>query len=216
MPAAEEVLGNPSSVLQLIYFLTALVFIPAVLLMTTAFTRVLVVLSFARTAVGAGQLPPTAILIGLALFLTIFIMAPVGNEVYGQAWVPYRDGTMTFEEAFQKAQGPLKDFMLKETRENDLELFLRLGGHPLPVPRDEIPMTSLIPAFAISELKTAFQIGFILYIPFLVIDMVVASTLMSMGMLMLPPVLVSLPFKVLLFVLVDGWHLLVQNLVESF
>lgn len=215
MPA-DDVLGNPSAVLQILYFLTALVFIPAALMMTTAFTRVLVVLSFARTAVGAGQLPPTAILIGLSLFLTIFIMAPVGNQVYEEAWLPYREGTITFEEAFRIAQEPLKAFMLKETREQDLELFLRLGGHPVPLPREEIPMTALIPAFAISELKTAFQIGFILYLPFLVIDMVVASTLMSMGMLMLPPVLVSLPFKVLLFVLVDGWHLLVQNLVASF
>ncbi|MBX5476765.1 MAG: flagellar type III secretion system pore protein FliP [Clostridia bacterium] len=202
--------------LQIILFLTALALVPAVLVMMTAFTRILVVLSFVRTAVGAGQVPPNAVIIGLALFLTIFVMAPVGQAIYQQAWVPFRAGQIDQATALRRAEGPARDFMLKQTRESDLALFWRLSGHTGQVRREDVPLTALVPAFAISELKTAFEMGFIIYIPFLVIDMVVASTLMSMGMLMLPPVLVSLPFKVLLFVLVDGWHLVAQNLVQGY
>lgn len=210
--------GNSGLVpaLQIILFLTALALVPAVLVMMTAFTRILVVLSFVRTAVGAGQVPPNAVIIGLALFLTIFIMAPVGQAIYQQAWVPFREGQIDQATALRRAEGPARDFMLKQTRESDLALFWRLSGHTGQVRREDVPLTALVPAFAISELKTAFEMGFIIYIPFLVIDMVVASTLMSMGMLMLPPVLVSLPFKVLLFVLVDGWHLVAQNLVQGY
>lgn len=208
--------GELAPALQIVLFVTALVFVPAALVMMTAFTRILVVLSFVRTAVGAGQVPPTAVLVGLALFLTAFVMAPVGDAVYREAYLPYQQGTLDFPAALRTAEGPVREFMLKETRASDLDLFLQISGRGGSVDRASVPLTALVPAFAISELKTAFEMGFVIYLPFLVIDMVVATTLMSMGMLMLPPVLVSLPFKILLFVLVDGWHLVVANLVNGF
>ncbi|ADU51105.1 flagellar biosynthetic protein FliP [Thermaerobacter marianensis DSM 12885] len=202
--------------LQILLLLTVLSLAPAILIMMTGFTRIVVALSFLRSALGTQQAPPNQVLVGLALFLTVFVMAPVWQQVYQDAWVPYRDGQIGQVEALQRAQQPVREFMFRYTRERDLALFLELSGRGPVESRDQVPTYVLIPAFAISELKTAFQIGFILYVPFLVIDMVVASTLMSMGMLMVPPMLVSLPFKILLFVLVDGWNLVVRSLLASF
>ncbi|PZN04430.1 MULTISPECIES: flagellar type III secretion system pore protein FliP [Thermaerobacter] len=202
--------------LQILLLLTVLSLAPAILVLMTGFTRIVVALSFLRSALGTPQAPPNQVLVGLALFLTVFIMAPVWQEVYQQAWIPYRDGQIGQVEALQRAQQPVREFMFRYTRERDLALFLELSGQGPVASRDQVPTYVLIPAFAISELKTAFQIGFMLYVPFLVIDMVVASTLMSMGMLMVPPMLVSLPFKILLFVLVDGWNLVVRSLLASF
>lgn len=202
--------------LQVLLLLTVLSLAPAILVMMTGFTRIVVALSFLRSALGTQQAPPNQVLVGLALFLTVFVMAPVWQQVYQEAWVPYREGQIGQAEALQRAAGPLREFMFRHTREKDLALFLELSGRPRVESRDEVPTYVLIPAYVISELKTAFQIGFVLYIPFLVIDMVVASALMSMGMLMVPPMLVSLPFKILLFVLVDGWNLVVRSLLASF
>src|SRR5690606_38741361 len=175
----------------------------------TSFTRIVIVLSFVRSALSTQMIPPNQVLIGLALFLTLFVMAPVFDDIYQNAWLPYQAGELTQQEAFEKAVVPLKQFMAAHTREKDLLLFWDYTGAPRPESIEDISLTTLIPAFAISELKTAFQIGFMLYIPFLVIDMVVASVLMAMGMMMLPPVMISLPFKIMLFVLVDGWYLIV-------
>lgn len=207
---------NVSAALQILLFITVLSLAPAILVMVTSFTRVIVVLSLVRNAIGIPQLPPNQVLIGLALFLTFFIMAPVWDEVNQSAIQPYSRQEISQQEALTLALKPVRSFMLAQTREKDLALFVRLAKQPRPANRDEVSTRTLIPAFVISELKTAFQIGFVLYIPFLVIDMVVASVLMSMGMLMLPPVMISLPFKILLFVLVDGWHLLVESLAGSF
>ncbi len=211
--------NNPAQVstaLQILMMLTILSVAPAILLMTTAFTRIVVVLSFVRQALGTQQMPPNQVIIGLALFLTFFIMAPVWNKVNETALKPYFDRKISQSQAMELAVGPLREFMFEQTREKDLELLLGIAGVAAPEDRSEVPTLTLIPAFMLSELKRAFEIGFLIYIPFLVIDMVVASVLMAMGMLMLPPPIISLPFKLLLFVLVDGWSLLVGSLVQSF
>lgn len=202
--------------LQILFMLTVLSLAPSILIMMTSFTRIVVVLSFLRSALGTQQMPPNQVLIGLALFLTFFTMAPYWQQVNQQALQPYLAGTLAQEEALEKGMQPMREFMLKQTRENDLALFVNLADAPRPNGPEEVPTYVLIPAFVISELKTAFQIGFLIYIPFIIIDMVVASTLMSMGMMMLPPVTISLPFKILLFILVDGWHLVIRSLVTSF
>lgn len=205
-----------SAAIQILLFVTVLSLAPAILVMVTSFTRVIVVLSLLRTAIGVPQLPPNQVLIGLALFLTVFVMAPALKQINDEAIQPYLAGTITQEEALARGEGPLRAFMFKQTREQDLGLFLKLSGSEKPQNRDEVPTYVLIPAFVISELKTAFQMGFVMFVPFLIIDLVVSSALLSMGMMMLPPVVVSLPFKILLFVLVDGWYLIVGSLVGSF
>lgn len=201
---------------KLLVLLTVLSLAPSFLILTTCFTRIIVVFSFLRNALGTQQVPPNQLLIGLALFLTFFIMQPVYTQVMDRAVTPYLADEISQQEAFDKAAVPMKEFMLKETREKDLALFLRASGSENVEEPMDLSLTTIIPAFAISELKTAFSIGFIIYIPFLIIDMVVASILMSMGMFMLPPVMISLPFKILLFVLVDGWYLVIESLLESF
>lgn len=201
---------------KLLLILTVLSLVPAFLMLLTSFTRIVVVLSFLRQGLGTQQTPPNQVLVGLALFLTIFIMRPVFTEINTQAVQPYLNNQITQQQATDLAAQPLKEFMAKQTREKDLALFVNIAKMDKPQNIDEVPLTVLVPAFIISELKTAFLIGFLIFVPFLVIDMVVASTLMSMGMFMLPPIMISLPFKVLLFVMVDGWYLVVKSLVESF
>lgn len=201
---------------KLLVLLSLLSLVPAFILMMTSFTRIVIVLSLLRSALGVHQTPPNQVIIGLALFLTLFIMSPVYHQVNRQAIQPYLANQLSQEEAWNRAAGPVREFMLKQTREKDLELFIELSDTPRPESKEDIPLSVLMPSFVISELKTAFQMGFLIYVPFLVIDMVVASTLMSMGMFMLPPVIISLPFKLLLFVMVDGWHLVIKSLVESF
>jgi len=208
--------GEVSVLLQILALLTILSLAPAILIMMTSFTRLVVVFSFLRHALGTQTMPPNQLLIGLALFLTFFIMTPVWQTVHEKALVPYQQKKITQKQALEEASKPIRKFMFKQTREKDLALFIQLAKMPRPKNQEEIPTTLLLPAFMISELKTAFQIGVILYIPFLIIDMVVSSVLLSMGMMMLPPVMISLPFKALLFVLVDGWNLLVGSLVKSF
>jgi len=205
-----------STAIQIVLLLTVLSLAPAILLMMTSFTRLIVVFSLLRQALGVQQAPPNQVIVGLALFLTFFIMSPAITKINESALKPYMSGAISQEAAFTGAIQPLREFMLKNTREKDMELFLRLSKTEAPKTKDEIPTLALIPAFVTSELKTAFQIGFLIYLPFLVIDMVVASVLMSMGMMMLPPVMVSMPFKLMLFVLVLGWYLLVGSLVQSF
>ena len=205
-----------STALQVVILLTVLTLAPAILIMMTSFTRLAVVFSLLRNALGTQQMPPAQIIVGLSLFLTFFIMAPVFNQVHEEALVPYMDGNMGQEQFFAKATEPMREFMMRQTRKKDLGLFMSIAKEDKPLNASDVPMTSLIPAFVISELKTAFEIGFMLYVPFLVIDMVVASVLLSMGMMMLPPIMVSLPFKLMLFVLVDGWYLIVGSLVQSF
>jgi flagellar biosynthetic protein FliP len=205
-----------STAVQLLLVLTVLSAAPAILLMTTAFVRVVVVLSFVRQAMGTQQMPPNQVIVGLALFLTFFIMAPVYNVVNTQAVQPYLDGKIDQQQALTLAVEPIRDFMFSQTREVDLALLVDISGNVQPDAQKNIATTTLIPAFMLSELNRAFQIGFMIYIPFLVIDMIVASVLMSMGMMMLPPPIISLPFKLLLFVLVDGWGLVVGALVKSF
>lgn len=202
--------------IQTLLFLTALTFLPAVLLMMTSFTRIIIVLALLRQALGTIQAPPTQILIGLSLFLTFFVMAPVFDKIYTDAYQPFIAEKINFNEAIEKGSVPLRTFMLRQTRQEDLALFVKLSNSPQLKGPEEVPMKILVPAYVISELKTAFQIGFIIFIPFLIIDMVVASVLMSMGMMMLSPVIISLPFKLMLFVLVDGWNLLIASLVKSF
>jgi flagellar biosynthetic protein FliP len=197
----------------LISFLSLL---PAILVMFTSFTRVVIVLSFLRQAIGAQTIPPNTVIIGLAIFLTLFIMSPTIDVITRDSVNPYMDKQITMQVAFQKAEAPIKTFMLKQTRQKDIALFLNLAKEKTPQKPEELPIRVVVPAFAISELKTAFEIGFLIFLPFLIIDMVVSSVLLSMGMMMLPPVLVSLPFKLLLFVLVDGWNLVVSSLVRSF
>lgn len=199
--------------LQIVALLTVLTLAPAILVMLTSFTRIIVVLSFVRSALALQQMPPNQVLIGLALFLTIFTMAPTWQVVFDDGLQPYIAGELTEAEALARVDEPIREFMFKHTREQDLALFIEMSGGDRPESPEEVRTLTLIPAFIISELRTAFQLGFILFIPFLVIDMVVASTLMSMGMLMLPPVMISLPFKVLLFVMVDGWHLITRSLL---
>ena len=207
---------NYSLSLQALIFLTALTFLPAALLMMTSFTRIVIVLSLLRQAMGTIQTPPNQVIVGLSLFLTFFVMAPVFDRIYTEAYKPLSEERIKFDEALNRAAVPLKAFMLKQTRESDLALFVKLSESPPLKGPEEVPMKVLVPAYVISELKTAFQIGFVVFIPFLIIDMVVASVLMSMGMMMLSPMLVSLPFKIMLFVLVDGWTLLMGTLVSSF
>jgi flagellar biosynthetic protein FliP len=208
--------GEVTVLIQILILLTVLSLAPAILIMMTSFTRLVVVFSFIRQALGTNQMPPNQLLIGLALFLTFFIMTPVYQTIHDKAWVPYQQKKITQSQALDEALKPVRQFMFKQTREKDLALFVQMARMARPKNQEEIPTTVLLPAFMISELKTAFQIGCILYIPFLIVDMVVSSVLLSMGMMMLPPVMISLPFKVLLFVLVDGWNLLVGSLVKSF
>lgn len=207
---------NYSLSLQALIFLTALTFLPAALLMMTSFTRIVIVLSLLRQAMGTIQTPPNQVIVGLSLFLTFFVMAPVFDRIYTEAYKPLSEERIKFDEALNRGAVPLKAFMLKQTRESDLALFVKLSESPPPKGPEEVTMKVLVPAYVISELKTAFQIGFVVFIPFLIIDMVVASVLMSMGMMMLSPVIISLPFKLMLFVLVDGWNLLIGSLVRSF
>ncbi|WP_291652298.1 flagellar type III secretion system pore protein FliP [Clostridium sp.] len=203
--------------IKLLIILTILTLLPSIIIMMTSFTRIIVVFSFLKNALGAQQSIPNQILIGLALFLTIFIMQPVYSDINNNAFKPFMENTITQDEAMEAGSKPLREFMLKQTRQKDLELFIEASKlDKEEITRDNIPLTVVIPAFAISELKTAFQIGFLLFIPFLIIDMVVASVLMSMGMFMVPPVMVALPFKLLLFVMVDGWYLMVKSLIMSF
>lgn len=202
--------------LQTLILLTSLTFLPAVLLMMTAFTRIIIVLSLLRQALGTLQSPPNQVLVGLSLFLTFFVMAPVFDKINEQALQPYLADKMNVMQALDKGSEPLKAFMLRQTRQDDLALFVRLSKSPPLQGPEAVPLKILVPAYVISELKTAFQIGFVVFIPFLIIDMVVASVLMSMGMMMLSPVTISFPFKLMLFVLVDGWNLLIGSLVQSF
>ncbi|HBG5260130.1 TPA: flagellar type III secretion system pore protein FliP [Clostridioides difficile] len=206
-----------TSSMQLFLFLTALMFLPFVMFMMTSFVRIVISLSFLKSALGAQQAIPSQILVGLAIVLTIFIMRPVLNEINEKALQPYMKEEVTMEEAMKEAEGPIKEFLLTQTRQTDLDLFVEQAGlKEKKLTHENIPLSVVVPAFAISELKTAFQIGFLIYIPFLIIDLVVASVLMSMGMFMLPPVMISLPFKLLLFVMVDGWNLIVKTLILGF
>jgi flagellar biosynthetic protein FliP len=200
---------------QTLLFLTALTFLPALLLMMTGFTRIIIVLSLLRQAIGTPTAPPNQVLVGLALFLNFFVMAPTLDSIYQDAYQPFSQNKINATQAMDRAGVPLRQFMLRQTREADLGLFMKLADSEATTP-DEVPIKALIPAFVTSELKTAFQIGFLIFIPFLIIDMVVSSVLMSMGMMMLSPVMISLPFKIMLFVLADGWNLLIGSLVRSF
>ena len=208
--------GKTTVVLQIFLLMTVLSIAPAILIMLTSFTRIVIVLSLLRRALGTMQMPPNQVMIGLALFLTFFIMSPVWYQVNQNALQPFLEKKISQQEAFQNAVGPLREFMFKQTREKDLALFVDIAKLERPKGIADIPITVLIPSFIISEVKTAFQIGLLLYVPFLIIDMVVASVLLSMGMMMLPPIMVSLPFKLMLFVLADGWYLLIGSLVKSF
>lgn len=208
--------GEFSEIVNLFLMTTLITLVPILLILTTSFTRILVSLSFTRNALGTQQSPPNQILIGLAVFLTLFIMKPVYSQVGEEALMPFLEGDISRQEALEIGEVPIKEFMLKQTRESDLELFIELSEEATPETPEELPLTIVIPAFSISELRTSFTIGFLIFIPFLVIDIVVASVLMSMGMFMLSPVMVSLPFKLLLFVLVDGWYLIVESLVKGF
>jgi len=202
--------------LQILFILTILALAPSIMFMMTSFTRIIVVFGFLRQALGTQQMPPMQVLTALAIFMTLFIMGPTFDRINEEALKPYQAGSITFDQALHTAEAPLRDFMFKQTRQSDLALFLGILKQKKPLNRDEVPTRALIPAFMISELKTAFQIGFILFLPFLIIDMVVASILLSMGMMMLPPVMIALPFKIMLFVLVDGWGLLVDSLIKGF
>jgi len=203
-------------VIEVFLIISFLSLLPAILIMFTSFTRVVVVLAFLRQALGGQQIPPNPVIIGLAIFLTLFIMSPTIDVVTRDAISPYIGKQITIEEAFKRAEPPIKGFMLRQTRQKDIALFLDIAKEKVPERPEELPLRVVVPAFAISELKTSFEIGFLIFIPFLIIDMVVSSILLSMGMMMLPPVLISLPFKLLLFVLVDGWNLVVGSIVRSF
>ena len=205
-----------STTLQILFLLTVLSLAPSILLMTTAFIRVVIVLSFVRQAMGTQQMPPNQVIIGLALFLTFFIMSPVFQQVNDSALQPYLKNQLGQEQALELAVKPMREFMFAQVKEKDLALLMNIAKNPAPTNQNDVPTMTLIPAFMLSELSRAFQIGFMIFLPFLVVDMVVASVLMSMGMMMLPPVIISLPFKLLLFVLVDGWGLVVGSLVQSF
>lgn len=202
--------------LQTLLLLTSLSFLPAILLMMTSFTRIIIVLSMLRTALGTPSSPPNQVLVGLALFLTFFVMSPVFEKIYDDAYLPYSESKIDLQQAFEKGVVPLKKFMLRQTRQDDLALFVKISNSEPLQSADDVPLRLLVPAYVISELKTAFQIGFVVFIPFLIIDMVVASILMSMGMMMLSPSVISLPFKIMLFVLADGWNLLIGSLAQSF
>jgi flagellar biosynthetic protein FliP len=222
LPSVEISIGNgdePGHMVQslkILGLLTLLTLAPAILMTMTSFTRIVIVFSFLRQAIGTAQVPPNQIVIGLALFLTVFIMAPTANRIQLEAITPYQEGKLTEKDALHKAAVPMRDFMLAYTREKDLALFYEITGEPLPSVAEDVSLKALIPAFVISELKTAFEMGFMLFIPFIVLDLAVASLLMSLGMVMLPPALVSLPLKLMLFVLVDGWNLIVGSVVRSF
>jgi len=207
---------NSSSTISIILLLTVLSIAPAILVLMTSFTRIVIVLGFVRTSLATQQMPPNQVLIGLALFMTLFVMSPTLSDINKTALQPYLKGTINQTQALEKAALPMKEFMGKYVREKDLKLFLDYSNAARPTNIDDVPLTALIPAYAISELKTAFEMGFMIFIPFLVIDMVISSTLMAMGMMMLPPVMISLPFKLLLFIMVDGWNLLVKSLIMSF
>lgn len=211
--------GNGSGVstsVKLMLLLTVMSLAPSILILMTSFTRIVIVLSFVRTSLATQQMPPNQVIVGLALFLTFFVMAPTFQEVNKEALQPLFKEEITLDEAYDKASLPFKEFMSKHTRQSDLNLFLSYAKEEQPKSVEDISLTTLVPAYTLSELKTAFQMGFMIFIPFLVIDMIVASVLMSMGMMMLPPVMISLPFKILLFVLVDGWYLVMKSLLESF
>ncbi|MFD1067560.1 flagellar type III secretion system pore protein FliP [Oceanobacillus locisalsi] len=211
--------SDPSNVamsVRLLLLLTIFSLAPGILILMTSFTRIIIVLSFVRTSLATQQMPPNQVLIGIALFITFFVMAPTFSEVYEEGLSPLFEEEITLDEAYENASVPLKEFMAQHTRQKDLQLFLSYTEAEPPETVQDIPLTTLVPAFAISELKTAFQMGFMIFIPFLIIDMAVASILMSMGMMMLPPVMISLPFKILLFVLVDGWYLITQSLLGGF
>lgn len=210
---------NPQDIavtLQILLLLTVLALAPAILILMTSFTRTVIVLSFIRNALATNQMPPNQVIIGLALFLTFFVMAPVFQTVYDASLDPFLAGDLAADEALAVGLEPLREFMFSHTREKDLEMFIEVSGADRPDTPADVDTLTLIPAFVISELKTAFQLGFVIFVPFLVIDMIVASTLMAMGMMMLPPVMISLPFKILLFVLVDGWHLVVRSLLLGY
>lgn len=202
--------------LQTLLLLTSLSFLPAVMLLMTSFTRIIIVLSLLRSAIGTPSSPPNQVLIGLALFLTFFVMSPVLDKIYTDAYLPFSENKLTLSQALDTGSIPLKAFMLRQTREKDLALFVQISNSEPLQSADQVPLKILVPAYVISELKTAFQIGFVIFIPFLIIDMVVASVLMSMGMMMVSPAMISLPFKIMLFVLADGWNLLIGSLVHSF
>ena len=205
-----------SLTLQLLALMTSLTLLPSFLLMMTSFVRIIIVLSILRQALGTGQTPPNTVLVGLALFLTLFIMSPVLGDIYNNALVPYMQNGMAFEKALAAAEEPLRSFMLKQTREDDIGLFMQMASKGEPVNAAAVPFATLVPAFITSELKSAFTIGFLIYIPFVIIDLIVASVLMSMGMMMLSPMMISMPFKLMLFVLVDGWSLILGSLAASF
>ena len=207
---------NWSLPVETLVFLTLLTFIPIILLLMTSFTRIIIVLGLLRSALGTQSAPPNQLILGIALFMTFFIMSPTLDKIYQNAYIPYSEQKITMQEGLEEATKPLREFMLTQTRESDLALFVNMSHASEIQTREEIPLRILVPAFVASELKTAFQIGFTLFIPFLVIDLVVASTLMALGMMMVPPATVSLPFKIMLFVLADGWHLLLGSLAQSF
>ena len=207
--------GNVSTAIQIVVMMTVLTLAPSILMLMTSFTRIVIVLGFVRTALGVQNAPSNQIIIGLALFLTIFIMAPIGNRINADAIQPYMAKTITAAQAYDKAAAPLKQFMLRQTRPSEIDFFLGVSGAG-PTKINDLSMATVIPAFVVSELRTAFQMGFLIFIPFLIIDFIVSSALMSMGMMMMPPTMIAMPFKLLLFVLVDGWHLVIRSLVESF
>ncbi|MGH2941403.1 MAG: flagellar type III secretion system pore protein FliP [Solirubrobacteraceae bacterium] len=211
-----EITGDGGNAIQILLLVAGITLVPALLFCVTGFTRILIVLGFIRSGLGTPTAPPNQVLIGIAFFLTLFVMQPTFAEVKKDAWDPLQSGRITQVQALERAEGPMREFMFKQTRETDLALFVGLGKLDRPKTRKDIPTYVLIPAFILSELKTAFQIGFLIFLPFLVIDIVVSATLMSMGMMMLPPIFISLPFKILLFVLVDGWNLVTESIVRSF
>ncbi len=214
---AQGAAGTSYSVpIQTLLFFTALSFLPAVMLLMTGFTRIVIVLSLMRQALGTQAAPPNQVIVGLSLFLTFFVMSPTLDRVYEQAYQPFAANQINFEDALKRGETPMREFMLKQTRQSDMQLFVRLAKLPEATKPETVPMRVLVPAFVTSELKSAFQIGFMIFIPFLIIDMIVASVLMSLGMMMLSPVLVALPFKLMLFVLADGWNLLLGSLAASF
>jgi flagellar biosynthetic protein FliP len=221
LPGVSLSFGQPKSpedvavTIQILVLLTVLTLAPSILMMMTSFTRVVVVLHFVRQAMGTQGTPPNQVIVGLSLFLTMFIMQKPAMEIYNRAWLPYKNEQCTIQEAFSISQQPLREFMLRQTREKDLALFVKIAGLGQPSTSNDLPLSVVIPGFIISELRIAFQIGFMIYLPFLIIDLVVASVLMSMGMMMLPPIMISLPFKVLMFVLVDGWYLIIESLVKG-
>lgn len=216
LSAGEASPEKVSVLLEILFLLTVLSLAPAIVLTVTSFTRIIVVFSFLRHALGTQQMPPNQVLIALAIFMTVAIMAPIGKQINDEALQPYLREEIGYKEALSRAEQPLRQFLFKHTREKDLAVFLAISGLEKPKTKEDVPTLLLLPAYLISELKTGFQIGFLIYIPFLILDMVIASILLSMGMMMLPPVMISLPFKILLFVMVDGWNLLVTSLVNSF